>query len=212
MSKKEYVLDSLFEDIPEDDYNPNWSEHKERVRQLLIQGAKGFAGGCLFVLVSMGLIAGFTDEPNMFADPTMLLMVVFAGIGCIGFPYGWSLINKAIGNWSIFGNAIVVFAFFWFKAGFSLILGIWVYPIVLVYNLIKSQKSKRKIKRAWIIIAVLIVVWIIVAGVILSIESKDNSGIDSSAASRSASVQLISSPTTSVAPATVRILKLLNHW
>lgn len=175
MSKKEYVLDSLFEDIPDEDYNFSWSEHKERVRELLKLGAKGFCGGCLFVLLVLGMVASFSDESVMFADPSFVLLALFGGIGCIGFPYGWSLINRVVGNWSIFGNIIVVLAFFWFKAGFSLMLGIWVYPIVLIYNLIQSQKSKRKIRRAWLIIVALIVAWIMVGGILISLESSGDS-------------------------------------
>ena len=175
MSKKEYVLDSLFENIPDEDYNFSWSEHKERVRELLKLGAKGFCGGCLFVLLVLGMVASFSDESTMFADPSLVLLALFGGIGCIGFPYGWSLINRVVGNWSIFGNIIVVLAFFWFKAGFSLMLGIWVYPIVLIYNLIQSQKSKRKIRRAWLIIVALIVAWIMVGGILISLESSGDS-------------------------------------
>ena len=45
MGKKEYVLDSLFEDIPKEDYNENWCEHKEQVRNMLQKGLYGFIGG-----------------------------------------------------------------------------------------------------------------------------------------------------------------------
>ena len=160
-NNEENVLNSNAPDIESRDYNKKWCEHKERAHQLLKQGAKGMLGGWFFLMI-------VTGASTRFEDPSVLVLNLFASLMLAGFPYGWSLINRTIGNWSIFGNILIVFAFFWFKAGFALIIGITVYPIVLVYNLVQSQKSKQKILCTWVAIGISVLLFFMSLGLLVA--------------------------------------------
>ena len=160
-NNEESVFNSNAPEIESHDYNKNWHEHKERAYQLLKQGAKGILGGWFFLMI-------VTGASTRFEDPSVLVLNLFASLMLAGFPYGWSLINRTIGNWSIFGNILIAFAFFWFKAGFSLIIGITVYPIVLVYNLVQSQKSKQKILCTWVAIGISILLFFMSLGLLVA--------------------------------------------
>ena len=158
-----------FRKIEDRDYNENWYIHKERVRQLLKQGLPGMIVGCLAgISMCVLAIAGVENASILDAVLFCCLVIPLYSFILAGVPYGWSLINRIIGNWVIFGNLIVVIAFFIFKFGFSFILGITVYPIVLIYNLIHSQKSRRKIRITWAAIAASIWLYFRLLGVLIT--------------------------------------------
>lgn len=172
MSKREHVLDSLFEDmregIPKEDYNENWYEHKEQVRNLLKKGLYGFIGGTLIFGLMELLSSPASNNPGPMAFGEMwpiLLISVIAGIACIGFPVGWELLNRLVGQWSIWGNLFIVVTLFVFKLAFALMIGLFAYPILLIYHIIKSQKSKRKVRRWTIIVISVVVLWYVFLGV-----------------------------------------------
>ena len=179
MSKKEYVLDSLFEDIPNEDYNETWCEHKEQVRNLLQKGLYGFIGGTLvfgflmFIALSVG-----NDIDTMTFNETWpwILAALGVGIMCIGFPLGWELLNRLVGQWSIWGNLFIVVALFVFKLAFALMIGMFTYPILLIYHIIKSQKSKRKVRLWTIIVISVVVLWYVFLGICAIITASTDSG------------------------------------
>ena len=162
MSKKEYVLDSLFEDIPKEDYNESWCEHKEQVRNMLQKGLYGFIGGALIFgfLMFVALSVGNDTGSMTFSDTwPWILAAPCVGIMCIGFPLGWELLNRLVGQWSIWGSLFVVIALFVFKLAFALMIGMFTYPIFLIYHIIKSQKSKHKIRLWTSIVISVVILW-----------------------------------------------------
>ena len=135
MSKKEYVLDSLFENIPKEDYNESWCEHKEQVRNMLQKGLYGFVGGALFFgfLLFVILSAGNNTGSLAFSEIWPIVLISLGiGIACIGFPFGWQLLNRLVGQWDIWGSLFVVIALFVFKLAFALMIGIFASTIILI--------------------------------------------------------------------------------
>ena len=168
MSKKEYVLDSLFEDIPKEDYNETWCEHKEQVRNLLKKGLYGFIGGALiFGFLMFVILSAGNDRGSLAFSETWpwILAALGVGIMCIGFPLGWELLNRLVGQWSIWGSLFVVIALFVVKLAFALMIGIFAYPIFLIYHIIKSQKSKKKVRLWTIIVISVVVLWYAFLGI-----------------------------------------------
>lgn len=129
-----------------EDFNTAWEEHKVRVRSLMKQGFFGFAGGALFVLCVWTMIISFSDETSTDGFPMILVFAALGGIGCLGLPFGWGIMNRLTGHWSIWVHIYIVIALFVFKVGLALVIGLWGYPVALVYHLIQSQKSKRGLK------------------------------------------------------------------
>lgn len=166
MSEKTYILDSCCENIPKEDLNNNWMEYRERLSELRKQGMKGFWGGAMFVLIVIGL--SIYENSFDLAEFLMVLPVIFAGgLIFISYPFGKGLLERAIGEWSIVGSPYFAVMFFVIKLAAGLALGVFTYPIVVLYNLIQSQKSKRKIRRTWLIIAAMIICYIVLSSIIV---------------------------------------------
>lgn len=138
-------------DIEDNDYNGNWFEHREQICQLLKQGAIGFIGGIAIALF-------MTDKTDTWG-PAVLLIAPLLGFICAGIPYGWSLINRITGNWVVFGNIIIMFLFYGFKFAASLFISFTAFPVIFIYHLIQSQKSKKRIRFAWAIVAILVSIY-----------------------------------------------------
>lgn len=196
MSKKEYVLDSLFEDlregIPKEDYNESWYEHKEQVRNLLKKGLYGFIGGTLIFGLMELLSSPASNNPGPLAFGEMwpiILISVIAGIACIGFPLGWELLNRLVGQWSIWGNLFIVVTLFVFKLAFALMIGVFAYPILLIYHIIKSQKSKRKVRLWTIIVISVVVLWYVFLGIFAIVVERTDSGSNNIASTTAPAVQ-----------------------
>lgn len=168
MGKKEYVLDSLFEDIPKEDYNENWCRHKKQVRNMLQKGLYGFTGGALiFGFLQFMIYSVSSDTGSLTFSEIWPIVLISLGIGivCIGFPFGLELLNRLVGQWSIWGNLFIVVALFVFKLAFAFMIGIFAYPISLIYHIIKSQKSKCKVRLWAIIVISVVVLWYVFLGI-----------------------------------------------
>ena len=192
MSKKEYVLDSLFEDIPKEDYNESWCEHKEQVRNMLQKGLYGFIGGALIFGFLQFMIHSISSDTGSLAFSEIWPIVLISlgvGIMCIGFPFGWELLNRLVGQWSIWGSLFVVTALFVFKLAFALMIGMFTYPIFLIYHIIKSQKSKRKVRLWTIIVITVVILWNVFLGIYAIIDARSNPGEDNPNSTTSSAVQ-----------------------
>ena len=194
MSKKEYVLDSLFEDIPKEDYNESWCEHKEQVRNMLQKGLYGFIGGALiFGFLMFVILSAGNDTGSLAFSETWpwILAALGVGIMCIGFPFGWELLNRLVGQWSIWGSLFVVIALFVFKLAFALMIGMFAYPVFLIYHIIKSQKSKRR-ARLWAIIVICVVVlWYVFLGICAIIDVRMNTETNNASGTEPPVVQIV---------------------
>lgn len=172
------------------DDNPDAELYKERLKHHLIKGLLGFAIGFLFFLVTLFMFLTPSVEGGV-TFASSLLTITFAfilGLACAGIPYGWGLINKFLGQWTIFGNIIVVIALFFLKFIVAYGIGLVVYPIVLIYNLIRSQKTKRRVKIWTIVVISAVVLWYGFVGIYAIIDAKSNAGANSNTASTGASV------------------------
>lgn len=140
---------SRTEEIVSDDLNPTWKEYKERSRQLIRQGMPGFIIGSVgmlvvFIVYFIGASPSITGEDIWGMIIGVPIFMIALGLLFAGFPYGWSLINRFLGQCSIFGSIPVLIFLFFLKFAFSLWIGMIAYPIVLIYNLIRSQETKAE--------------------------------------------------------------------
>lgn len=173
-----------------DDSNPLAEMYKERLKHLLLKGLPGFAIGFLFFLVTPFMFVTPSVEGGVtFASSLLTITFAFiAGLACAGIPYGWGLINKYLGQWAIFGNIIVVIVLFLLKFVVAYGIGLVAYPIVLIYNLIRSQKTKRRVKIWTIVVISAVVLWYGFVGVYTIIDAKSNAGANSNTDNTGASV------------------------
>lgn len=164
----ESLLNARIEVVPEDsalghidDTNPYAEMYKERTKQHLLKGLPGFIIafvlflGALFVFVLPSSETGITIPSSLIA----ISCSVFVGLIFAGFPYGWSLINRFLGQWSVFGSIPVMIFLIGLKFAFALTVGMAAYPIVLVYNIIRSQKTNRRVKIWTVIVISSVVLW-----------------------------------------------------
>ena len=190
MSKKEYALDSLFEDIPKEDYNENWCAYNERFHELLKKGLPGFIiGAIIFLALAIYLMVSSTEKFDPSAIIALVLFPLVGGYALAGIPYGWSVINKYLGQWTIFGNIFVIIFLFLLKFAVAYGIGLVAYPIVLIYNLIRSQKSRRKVRLWTIIVISVVVLWNIFLGIYAIIDARVNPREDNLDSTTSSSVK-----------------------
>ena len=103
--------------------------YKEKLLKLIFQGILGIIIGTLFTLISM--------------SDTEISTAVIIGMFFIGLPYCWELFNRIIGSWIIVGGIPFIIIAFVFKFLVSLALGWIVYPIVLIYTIIRAILEPR---------------------------------------------------------------------
>lgn len=172
------------------DSNPDAELYKGRLKHHLIKGLPGFAVGFLFFLVTFFMFVTPSSKGGITLESSLITIAVafIAGLACAGIPYGWGLINTFLGQWTIFGNIIVVIVLFLLKFVIAYGIGLVAYPIVLIYNLIRSQKTKRRVKVWTIIVISAVVVWYAFVGIYAIIDAKSNAGTSSNIDSTGASV------------------------
>lgn len=173
-----------------DDSNPDAQMYKERLRHHLIKGLPGFAIGFLFFLVTLFMFVTPSLEGGItFGSSLLTITIAFiAGLACAGIPYGWGLINKFLGQWTIFSNLFVVIFLFFAKFVFAYCIGLFSYPIVLIYNLIRSQKTKRRVKIGIAIIISAVILFYVFIGIAVNITAKSSAGASGTTDSTSAAV------------------------
>ena len=164
----ESLLNAKIEAVPEDsalgrvdDANPYAQMYKERTKQHLLKGLPGFIIGFVLFLVAFFVFVLPSSETGI-TIPSSLLTIscsVFVGLIFAGFPYGWSLINRFLGQWSVFGSIPVMFFLIGLKFVFALTVGMATYPIVFIYNIIRSQKTKRRVRIGTVIAITAVVLW-----------------------------------------------------
>ena len=132
------------------DLNPLWEHYRERVRALLRQGIIGFAIGSVGLLIIFLTTSLNAKTFNIWEIPGILLFAIICGLFFAGMPYGWQVISKWTNQWIIYGNILVVLFLFVLKIIGTFTIAMVGYPIALIYNFIRSQKSKKKVKTAFL--------------------------------------------------------------
>ena len=100
--------------------------------------------------------------------------------------------SKLTERWIIYGNILLIMFLFGLKFILAFSIGFIFYPIVLIYNLIRSQKSKRKVRLWTIIVVTTIVLWYAFIGIYAMIDAKSNAKVNNNTdANDAAMVQTI---------------------
>lgn len=164
----ESLLNAKIKATPEDsvlgninDTNPHAEMYKERTKQHLLKGLPGFIIAFVLFLVALFVFVLPSSETGITIPSSLLSIIcsVFVGLIFAGFPYGWSLINRFLGQWSIFGSIPVLIFLFGLKFALSFWIGMVTYPIVLIYTFIRSQKTKRRVRNWTIVVISTVVLW-----------------------------------------------------
>ena len=103
-----------------------WSRetHWEYFWEYFIKGLIGLGIGAMLA-IAMGTPSG----------------MIYLGLTFAGVPFGWNLITRLAGGWRLYGIVAVVI-YYSIKLLCSLLIGITVYPPLLFYHLMLSQKPK----------------------------------------------------------------------
>ncbi|MBQ8358999.1 MAG: helix-turn-helix transcriptional regulator [Oscillospiraceae bacterium] len=164
----ESLLNAKIDNLPKNteqastDFNPTWQKHKERSKQLIRQGIPGFIIGSVGILIIF--IVYFFQAPSRLTIVDIIgipIFMIFVGLLVGGFPYGWRLLARLTNEWTIYGNILILIFLSLFKFGISILLGITAYPVAIIYNLIRSQKSQKCVYVGLILFGLAIIVYII---------------------------------------------------
>lgn len=101
--------------------------YQEKARYLLKQGLLGYLVG-LAVTFTLAMESG-----SVFLWP-------FMGLPFAGIPYGWVQTGRFFGT--IVGTIPIMVIAFMLRLTAAYILGLFVYPVVLLYNLIRGYISR----------------------------------------------------------------------
>lgn len=157
--------------------NPYSEVYRERLREHLRLGLRGYIGGVVVWLIILVMMfaeqGGIYDSllPNIAISVFVLLM---AGFAFAGFPYGWrmisGLLNRFTGHSIIVVDILIYIFLLVLKFGVACWIGLNIYPVVLVYYFIRSRRTKSGV-RNWTIIAICVVALIcVLVGIISSLQ------------------------------------------
>lgn len=103
--------------------------YKEKLKGLLIQGGIGIA---------VGFVLALSTISN--AGPLAIIIgILFAGV-----PYGWQLSGKMLGFISL-SSLYVTVCIFMVRIVVSLLIGWIIYPIVLIYTIVRMVMEKNAV-------------------------------------------------------------------
>ena len=98
--------------------------YKEKMVKLIFQGVLGIIIGTVFTLIVM--------------SDAEISTAIIIGMFFIGLPYCWELLSRIIGGWVLVGGIPFTIIAYIFKFLISLAIGWIVYPIVLIYTIIRA--------------------------------------------------------------------------
>lgn len=115
--------------------------YQEKLKELKRQGLGGMGVGALFSVV---MLAWFLNGNG---DTSMIWLLLFLGIvwtfGLAGIVYGWMLTGRLIGG-TILGTPIGLLCIFVLRVEVALLIGMFVYPIVLIYTSIRARQERKE--------------------------------------------------------------------
>lgn len=114
--------------------------HREYFWEYFTKGLIGFGIGVVFSFIS--------GSPELFA---------VMGLLCAGIPYGWNLITRLTGGWTLYG-IVLILLYYGFKLFFSLLIGFTIYSPLLFYHLMMSQKPQSTAKSVSLVAFILTIV------------------------------------------------------
>ena len=156
------------EEVAINDFNPTWKEHKEHSRHLIRQGIPGFVVGSVgmlvvFIIYFIGSFPSITGGDIWEIIIGAPLLMVELGLIFAGVSYGWKWITRQTEQWTFYGNIFALLILFFLKLIGSIIFGVIAYPVVVVYNLIRSQKSKKRVHVGLVLFCLAIFAYVIFA-------------------------------------------------
>ena len=102
--------------------------YQERLKDLLIKGVIGFVIGLFFYMVVMG---------HGMSSATLLFGLLYTGL-----PYGWMLMGRVI-DFAVIGSLPVMAIAAILRFAVSLMVGMFAYPVVLIYTIVKAVQEKK---------------------------------------------------------------------
>ena len=95
--------------------------------------------------------------------------ILYLGLAFAGVPYGWNLITRVTDGWSLYGSVVMLVLYAMIKLLLSLLIGITVYPPLLFYHLMMSQKPKSIAQTFCIVLFALSIIGslLVVSGLIM---------------------------------------------
>ena len=118
-----------------------YETHRELFWDYFVKGIIGFLLGTVFAIAM--------DSPEGF----VVLGLVFAGV-----PYGWNLITRITGGRTLYGSVGIVLLYYMLKLFLSLLIAVTVYPPLLFYHLMMSQKPKSATQSVCVVIFILSII------------------------------------------------------
>lgn len=103
--------------------------YKKNIIQILVKTAIGFAVA-FFVMTQLESDWSFNSWCSM--------AFMFSTV-----PYGWTTVNKYLGNWFVTGSVAAVVISFFAKFLLSLLVGWIVTPVALIYNIVKMVNERK---------------------------------------------------------------------
>lgn len=104
--------------------------YKENIKHILIKTIIGFIAA--FIILTQ-------LEPDWDFGSWCCMAFFFAAV-----PYGWSVINKTVGNWAIWGSGAAIVIGLIVKLLLALVVGWIVTPIALIYNIVRLVIESRQ--------------------------------------------------------------------
>ena len=97
--------------------------YRNNIIQILVKTVIGF---------TVAFIVMTQLEPDWSFNAWCSMAFIFSTV-----PYGWSMINRHLGNWFVSGSIATIVISFFAKFLLSILIGWIVTPIALIYNLAK---------------------------------------------------------------------------
>ena len=144
----------------EEDFNPKWESYREHSLVLFRTGVVGFFIGSIGLLIAFMMVIINAGTFNFLEVPALVVMAIMCGLFFAGVPYGWRTISRWTSQWTIYGSVLILIFLFMFKIIGTFTIAMVGYPVILVYNLIRSQKSRRKVRVAFVVWSLIGIIYI----------------------------------------------------
>lgn len=115
--------------------------YQEKLKELKRQGLVGMGIGALMSVIMLVLFLKGDEDTSIIWLPIFLGIVWIFGLA--GIVYGWMLTGRLIGG-TILGTPIGLLCIFVLRVEVALLIGMFVYPIVLIYTSIRARRERKE--------------------------------------------------------------------
>ena len=115
--------------------------YQEKLKELKRQGLVGMGIGALMSVIMLVLFLNGDEDTSMIWLPLFLGIVWTFGLA--GIVYGWMLTGRLIRG-TILGTPIGLLCILVLRIEVALLIGLFVYPIVLLYTSIRAKRERKE--------------------------------------------------------------------